>query len=68
MWPNHSGKMKQKAARLAAALRSSDPAKQTIPLWKGETKRPPLRYSKCTQCPTRHWRNECPIAEGHLKG
>ena len=70
MWPNHSEKMKQKAARLAAALRSSDPVKQTVPSWKGETKkRPPLRYSKCTHCKeTRHWRNECPIAEGHLKG
>ena len=69
MWPNHSEKMKQKAARLAAALRSSDPVKQTVPSWKGETKkRPPLRYSKCTHCKeTRHWRNECPITEGHLK-
>ena len=36
-------KMKQKAARLAAALRSSDPVEQTVPSCKGKAKkRPPL--------------------------
>ena len=36
-------KMKQKAALLVTALRSSDPVKQIVPSWKKETeKRPPL--------------------------
>ena len=63
-------KMKQKAALLAAALRSSDQVKQTVPSWKGETKkRLPLCHDQCTYCKeTRHWRNEFPITEGHLKG
>ena len=55
-------KRKQKAALLAAALRSSDPVKQTIPSWKGETKkRSSPRYDQCTHCKEiGHWRNECP--------
>ena len=40
-------KMKQKAALPAAALRSSDPVKQTAPSWKGETERRPLLGPVC---------------------
>ena len=63
-------KMKQKAALLAAALRSSDPVKQTVPSWKGETKkRSSLSYDQCAHCKeTGHWRNECPHHRGTSKG
>ena len=62
--------MKQKAALLAAALRSSDQVKQTVPSWKGETKkRLPLCHDQCTYCKeTRHWSNECPHHRGTSKG
>ena len=70
MWPNHSEKVKQKAARLAAALRSSDPVEQTAPSWKGKAKkRPPPRYDQCAHCKeTGHRRNECPHHRGTSKG
>ena len=70
MWPNQSEKVKQKAARLAAALRSSDPVEQTVPSWEGKAKkRPPLRYDQCARCKeTGHWRNECPHRRGTSKG
>ena len=44
--------------------------KQTVPLWKGETKkRPPLCYDQCTHCKeTGHWRNEHPHCTGTSKG
>ena len=62
--------MKQKAALLAAALRSSDPEEQTVSSWKGDTKqRPPLRYDQCAHCKeTGPWRNECPHRRGTSKG
>ena len=62
--------MKQKAALLAAALGSSDPAKQTAPSWKGETKkRSSLRYDQCAHCnETGPGGMSAPISEGHLKG
>ena len=70
MWPNQSEKVKQKAARLAAALRSSDPVEQTVPSWEEKAKkRPPLRYDQCARCKeTGHWRNECPHRRGTSKG
>ena len=62
-------RMKQKAALLAAALRRSDQVKQTVPSWKGETKRPPLCHDQCAYCKeTGHWRNECPHSRGTSKG
>ena len=69
LWPNQSEKVKQKAARLAAALRSSDPVEQTVPSWEGKAKkRPPLRYDQCARCKeTGHWRNECPHLHGHAR-
>ena len=39
--------MKQKAALLAASLRSSDQAKQNVPSWRGETKKRPVSL-RCT--------------------
>ena len=44
--------------------------KQTVPLWKGETKkRPPLRHYQCAYCKeTGHWRNERPHRRGISKG
>ena len=58
---NRFKKLKQKAALLAAALRSSDQVKLTVPSWKGEIKkRPQLCHHQCTYCiETKHWRNEC---------
>ena len=63
-------KRKQKAALLAAALRSSDPVKQTIPSWKGETKkRSSLCYDQGAHCKeTRPGGMSAPNTEGHLKG
>ena len=44
--------------------------KQTVPSWKGETKkRPPLRHYQCAYCKEiGHWRNACPHRRGISKG
>ena len=52
-------KMKQKAALLAAGLRSSGLVKQTVPSWKGDTKtRPPT-----TLQPVRPLKRDCTLEE-----
>ena len=63
-------KMKQNTALLAAALRSSDPVKQTVPSWKGETKkRSSVCYDQCAHCKeTGPGGMSAPSEEGHLKG
>ena len=62
-------KNETKAALLAGALRSSGPAEQTVPSWKGEAKqRPPVRYDQCAHCKeTGHWRDKHPHCRGSEK-